>query len=83
MLRKSKALFILFIIRKVCSYKTNNFEASFKVDSFCVFQFSAVMRSPFVKFLNHTCAYMVFLLLEFMATVCFCKNIDRTLISDL
>ena len=26
------------------------------------------MKSPFVKFLNHTCAYIVFLMFIFMAT---------------
>ena len=30
--------------------------------------FGARMRSPFIKFLNHTCAYIVFLALVFMAT---------------
>ena len=33
------------------------------------FQFGKQMHSPFVKFLTHTCTYMVFLILVIMATL--------------
>ena len=32
-------------------------------------QFGRRMRSPFVKFLTHTCGYIVFLVLVFMASL--------------
>lgn len=35
----------------------------------CLFQLGKKMRSPFMKFLNHTCAYMVFLVLMFIASL--------------